>query len=54
MSAPLRMPSLALLPAVLFAACGASGDNGAATSDENPTFQVDPTWPNPMPNDWKK
>ncbi len=43
---------LPILP-VLFSACGSGADDTtAATTPGVPTFQVDPTWPREMPNDW--
>ena len=43
---------LPILP-VLFSACGSGADDTtAATTLGVPTFQVDPTWPREMPNDW--
>src|SRR6056297_2418517 len=45
------IPSLALI--ALLGSCGPPADAGpAASADAAPVFQVDPTWPQELPNDW--
>lgn len=48
-----RRGTLSLALVALLSSCGPPADSGpAAPADAVPAFQVDPTWPQELPNDW--
>ena len=54
-----RTAAILLIVPTLLAACGTPPDTtapastpAATTADGPPTFEVDPTWPRELPNNW--